>query len=305
MRVLIAVDGSQGAFAAVKQLGQALAASKDEVALYCSPPEFRPAAGSIDPSLLARARQSLTEAIFEESRKRLPPDLQVSTHMVLDEQDPRLGILAAAEKWGAEVVGVGARGLGPMERLLLGSVSRAVVHAAKIPIWVARDSSFAPQRPPNVLLACANTELDRQAAQLVGKFSWPAGTSFSTISVLSSIFSGHVPEWLQQPARSPEVEAMAQAWAREHDDDLRACRTRQETFARSLSAELPGCRSVVAEGVPAREILTTISREKIDLVVMGCHRKRSFVDTILGSTSEAVLNHAECSVLAVPFEPAA
>lgn len=304
MRVLIAVDGSTGAFAAVSQVGQVLATGKDEVALYCSPPEFRPA-GSIDPSLLARARQSLTEAIFEESRKRLPPALQASAHTIVGERDPRLGILVAAEKWGAQVVGVGARGLGPMERLLLGSVSRAVVHGAKIPVWVARDKSFAPQRPPNVLLACAHSELDRQAAELVGKFTWPPGTSFSTISVLGSIFSGRVPEWLQKPARSPEVEIMAQAWAHEHDDDLRACRTRLEEFARSLPTALPGCRSVVAEGEPAREILSTISREKIDLVVMGCHRKRSFVGTILGSTSEAVLNHAECSVLAVPLEQAA
>ena len=41
-------------------------------------------------------------------------------------------------------------------------------------------------------------------------------------------------------------------------------------------------------------------REKIDLVVMGIKRKRAFAQAILGSTSEAVLNHAPCSVLLVP-----
>jgi nucleotide-binding universal stress UspA family protein len=52
--------------------------------------------------------------------------------------DPRHEINAEAERWGADCVFVGARGLGALDRLLLGSVSSAVVHHAHCAVEVVR-----------------------------------------------------------------------------------------------------------------------------------------------------------------------
>ena len=41
MKVFIAVDGSVGSFEAIDQMGRVLSGDKDEVALYCSPPDVR------------------------------------------------------------------------------------------------------------------------------------------------------------------------------------------------------------------------------------------------------------------------
>jgi nucleotide-binding universal stress UspA family protein len=57
--------------------------------------------------------------------------------MVLD-GDPRHEINAEAERWLANCVFVGARGLGALDRLLLGSVSTAVVHHALCAVEVVR-----------------------------------------------------------------------------------------------------------------------------------------------------------------------
>ncbi len=186
-------------------------------------------------------------------------------------------------------------------RLLLGSVSRAVVHHATRPVWVARPRPAGHQPGLNVLWAFEKPELGRSAAELLARFTWPEGTNFHALCIVPSIFAGKIPDWLEQQARSPDVEAMVQAWAREHDAELRASRTQVEAFVRGLPAPLATCQPIIAEGEPAREILATIQKENIDLVVVGSQHKRSVATLILGSTSEAVLNHAGCSVLIVPY----
>ena len=300
MKVLIAVDGSAGSFEAVDQMSRVLSPEADQVALYCSPPEVQVRSYRPDPKLLARAQQGIFEAVFEEARKRLPEGLAKAAHTIVGTQDARHGLVVEAEGWSADVIAVGARGLTTLARLLLGSVSRAVVHHSKIPVWVARARPDGTRRANNVLLACENPELGRAAIELLGRFTWPQGTSFATLSVVQSIFAGRVPEWLQQQARGPDVEAMVQAWAREHEEELQSCRRHMQTFVDDQPPPINSCRCLVGEGEPASEILSTIQKENVDLVVIGSKHKRTIGSMILGSTSEAVLNHAACSVMVVP-----
>jgi nucleotide-binding universal stress UspA family protein len=300
MKVLFAVDGSEGSFDAVGEVAPLLAPGKDEVALYCSPPSIRPGSAATSRHVLARARHGLVDAVFDEARRRFSADWQSAVHSIVGNQDARHGIVIAAEEWGADLTVVGARGLGTFERLLLGSVSRAVVHASKIPVWVAR----APGRRKsgesvNALLTCENSELGCRRAEVLSEFTWPKGSTCRTLTVVPSMFAGKVPEWLQQRARSRDVEEMVQAWAREHDEELRSMRASMEEFTTKLPAGLRRLEPIVAEGEPASTILATIASEKIDLVVVGAYRKTWLASTLLGSTSEAVLNHAGCSVLVV------
>ncbi len=300
MKVLIAVDGSAGSFAAVDQIGRVLGGETDEVALYCAPPEIRMRKQHPDANILARTQQGFADAVFDEARKRLPDALRQRTKTIVGTRDPRQGVVQEAEAWSADVIAVGARGVSALERLLLGSVSRAIVHHSKIPVWVARKPDGEPRTTLNVLLACENPELGKTAAELLEKFTWPGDAQFATVSVVESIFAGRVPEWLEQQSRGPEVEAMVQAWAKEHEEDLQACRSSMQEFVGAMGPPLNQCRTLVAEGEPASEILSAIHAEKIDLAVIGSQHKRTFASMILGSTSEAVLNHAGCSVLVVP-----
>jgi nucleotide-binding universal stress UspA family protein len=47
-------------------------------------------------------------------------------------------IVEEAERWGADLIVMGSRGLGAWNRLLLGSVSSAVVHHAKCSVEIVR-----------------------------------------------------------------------------------------------------------------------------------------------------------------------
>ncbi len=301
MKVLFAVDGSVGSFEAVDEVSRLLAPAKDEVALYCSPPAPPRFAVTTSPEVLARARQGLVDAVFDESRKRLPAALQSAAHTITGTHDARHGIVAAAGEWGAELIVVGARGLGTLERLLLGSVSRAVVHASGIPVWVSRaGQSPSASAGLRVLLACESADEGRRPAQFLHHFTWPEKSTCQVLSVVPSLFAGRVPEWLEQQARSPDVEAMVQAWAREHDEEIRSAQARMDAFLPQLPAGLSDHRATVAEGEPAELILSTIKEHAADLIVVGVHHKSWLATTLLGSTTEAVLNHAQCTVLVVP-----
>jgi nucleotide-binding universal stress UspA family protein len=52
--------------------------------------------------------------------------------------DPREAIIAEADRWNSDSVFIGARGLGRMQRLLLGSVSSYVVNHAHCSVEVVR-----------------------------------------------------------------------------------------------------------------------------------------------------------------------
>lgn len=62
--------------------------------------------------------------------------LKVSTEIV--QGSPRQVIVDKAEKWHADLIVMGSRGLGAWNRLLLGSVSSAVVHHAKCSVEIVR-----------------------------------------------------------------------------------------------------------------------------------------------------------------------
>ncbi len=64
-------------------------------------------------------------------------------------------------------------------------------------------------------------------------------------------------------------------------------------FVATTAGGPPIAAKAVAEGEPAEVILATIQGEAADLVVVGSmHHNEAWPTIILGSTSEAVLNHA-------------
>jgi nucleotide-binding universal stress UspA family protein len=300
MRVLIPVDGSAGSFEAARQIGPLLRPERDSVALYCHPPQVAARRWSADKRLVEGAQHALATSIFDEARGHLPESLRSSLHTILGQQDPKIGILLAAEQWSADLIVMGARGLTVLERMLLGSVSRAVVHACRIPVWIARPAASETPQTPRVLVACDCPDAAKRPLSLLGKLAWPDSAHFTVMTVIESIFAGRVPVWLQQQARGPEVEAMVQAWAREHDEESRASQARMQELVRELGPPLGGAQTLVVEGEPAHLILSTAERDHSSLVVVGARGRHTLGSAILGSTSEAVINHARSSVLVVP-----
>ena len=62
--------------------------------------------------------------------------LKLSSELVSG--SPGQAIVEKAERWGADLILMGSRGLGAWNRLLLGSVSTVVVHHAKCSVEIVR-----------------------------------------------------------------------------------------------------------------------------------------------------------------------
>jgi len=63
--------------------------------------------------------------------------LTVST--VMKQEDARQSLISEAETWGADCIFIGARGMGAIERFLIGSVSSYVATHAPCSVEVVRE----------------------------------------------------------------------------------------------------------------------------------------------------------------------
>lgn len=301
MKILVGVDGSPGSLAAIRQAAALLSPATDEMVLYYSPPEVRlPSGTQLDPAILERSRQALADVVFDAAKAEVPAPLRQRITVITGTQPPRSGVLAAAEECRADCIAVGARGMGPIERLLLGSVSNAVVSDAKVPVLVARPGCQpAADGSYRVLVACDGSPADEGLLAAVKSFSWPAGTTGQLLTVVESLYAGQVPDWLKHKARSPESEEIAKAFEAEFAADKRAAAEALQVRCRNLPAAFQSCPPMVAEGHPAEQILKQAETQKSQLIVVGARGLGAIERLFLGSTSLKVLSDALCSVLLV------
>lgn len=294
MKVLIGVDGSPASFDAVRMAAKLVHPAVDEVAIYFSPSD-------IHKKLAGRASdvvEDLTRSIFEEARSLLPKDFIAEVHVIASTKPPAIGILEAADGWQADFIVIGARGLGSIERLLLGSVSRSVVHGARLPVLVVRGKPVEGR--PFRVLACHHPASAKAVAAIATQLRWPPGTVARVVGVAEPMLAGPLPEWLEKRTRDPDTAAIAKAWAKEHDDELAAIGTRLADFQRTLPPEFRDHAPIVLEGNPGEQILECGKAEGTDLVILGRTPTDAFSRWLIGSTSEAVLTHSTASVLLVP-----
>lgn len=146
MRILLAVDGSPCSEAAVNEVASRPWPSNSEfriVSAFQIPISPTPEAWTIQPGYydeLARAVREQTQKVVDATSARLKEALGPSINVTGEvlPGSPQSAILEEAECWKADLIVVGSHGYGTWHRLLLGSVSQAVVSHAKCSVEVVR-----------------------------------------------------------------------------------------------------------------------------------------------------------------------
>lgn len=147
MKVLIATDGSKFAKAAIKKCCEILAMDNEAEILIVSVAEIASAAGTepfgvsgdfyltINNQMKKAADEHVSEA-KNLVRKSLGDAVKIDT--VVASGSPKSAIIEEAEKWGSDLIIVGSHGYGFFERMLIGSVSDAILHHAPCSVLVVK-----------------------------------------------------------------------------------------------------------------------------------------------------------------------
>ncbi len=136
VRIMLGVDGSPGAEAAVSEVAERVWPSGTQVRVVAAiNPLMVPALNWIEENY--KDEREWVNKVVEAAAARLrSAGLAVST--LIKESDPKRLLVHEAEEWKADCIFAGARGLRAIERLLLGSVSAAVAARAQCSVEVVR-----------------------------------------------------------------------------------------------------------------------------------------------------------------------
>lgn len=146
MKILLAVDGSAYSDAAVEEVLRRPWPAHSEVRVISAfesptvvgmepwvptPEYFEQIEGSV-----REAAEAAKNRALDRLRDIGDKTLKVSNEII---QGPSAQVIVEeAERWGADLILMGSRGLGAWNRLMLGSVSSAVVHHAKCSVEIVR-----------------------------------------------------------------------------------------------------------------------------------------------------------------------
>ena len=146
MKILVAVDGSIYSDAAVEEILKRPWPPESEVKVITA--AETPVLTGIEPwavspeyfEQIEKSVRGAAEDVIKRAMSKLnaldSSTLKISTEII--EGSPRQVIIDEAENWHADLIVMGSRGLGAWNRLLLGSVSSAVVHHAKCSVEIVR-----------------------------------------------------------------------------------------------------------------------------------------------------------------------
>lgn len=146
MKILLAVDGSAYSDAAIEEVAQrpwpphsevkVITAAETPVIVGMEPwaasPEYF---GNLEKSVRDAAKGVIESAVVKLQTTE-DKSLKISSEII--QGSPRQVIVEEAERWNADLVVIGSRGLGIWNRLLLGSVSNSVVHHAHCSVETVR-----------------------------------------------------------------------------------------------------------------------------------------------------------------------
>jgi len=151
MKILLAVDGSASSDEAIAEILRRPWPEQTEVrviTVFETPVMvgMEPwAGGPIYFDDLQKAASSAANTVVEDTLTKLKasPNKKLKATGEVIQGSPGQEIVEKAEQWGADLIVMGSRGLGAWNRLLLGSVSNAVVHHAKCSVEIVRRPSLA------------------------------------------------------------------------------------------------------------------------------------------------------------------
>jgi len=281
VRVLVATDGSRPAQAAIATTVHFPWPDRTRVRAISA----RRTRAEYRRSILLTALDRGAEMAAARARRTLSrrwPDVEVE---VLD-TTPVKGILGEAERFRADVIVVGWRGLGAVRRLLTGSVSRGIVRGSKCTVLVVKQS----KRVREIVVGFDGSPTARRALAFVGRLLPPRN---GRVTLVSAIELMTVPS----QSRFPGAAAVAREVKRQNAIRVRTATKHLNRAAATLKRSGWQTRTMLVHGEPLRDLLSAVAAARAQLLVVGARGTTGIRHVLLGSVAEGAVNRCPVPVI--------
>ncbi|MEZ5941966.1 MAG: universal stress protein [Planctomycetaceae bacterium] len=286
MKIVLAVDGSPCSLNAEQVLSKLpLSTSVDLHVVTVCPSADLHAMSSVPEvvqEMIDQCRAQSQKLIDEAAERCRSWCSSVQTELL--DGHPTKEVVEAADRLGADLIVVGARGQSAVSRFFLGSVSDGIAKNAHCSVLVVRrdeaaETSEAPEIK-RVLLAYDGSPAANCAAKLLASLNLSDDDSIVIHSVIE-----------RAPyAGLPVAETVYEVMQGELEPKVKH-------VAEELRRKTPHVSSVIHVAAHASDdLVAAATKHNSNLVVMGSTGKTVWERLFLGSVTLQVLHHAHCSV---------
>lgn len=284
MKILVAVDGSDHSYDAIRALKHL--ARADELLLVhvldVPMPAYPMMMPEVTQELYATAERTMREdgsRLLDRIASLIPLDAgPVTKQLVVG--SPAEQIVALAESHRVDLALLGTRGMGPIKERLVGSVAHRVLTFAPGAKLILPCPLKALQ---NILLPLQGTSDAQQAIRFLGLKPF-RGTPVVT---LLTVLPHTKPPWPVEASLAERMEA----------DAMRNAKVFLGGIATQIAALGYGTKVMVTLGAPVEGILQTAQTANVDLILAGSRGRRGVTRLVLGSVSHALLHQGHSPVL--------
>jgi nucleotide-binding universal stress UspA family protein len=284
MKTLLAVDGSDNSYAAVHALKYF--ARAEQLTLLHALDVRRPAYPMMPPEVAGEHNTTLEQSVREDG-ERLLARVQslLPMHAGPSTKHLRIGFPAEVIVWmakeqKADLIVMGARGLGPVKERLLGSVSHRILTLAPCATLIVNGPVKAMKQ---ILLPLQGPSDAEAAIRFLQLKPFHDAVEVTLLTVLPST----------GPPRPGDAAGAAAA-----TEELEEQANYIDGVAERLRTIGYQAHGVAVVGTPSTMILQQATTLRSDLILMGTRGRQGIARFVLGSVSHDVLHQMPCPVLA-------
>jgi nucleotide-binding universal stress UspA family protein len=234
------------------------------------PPYFLPSQVAELEGTVQQQRAVLTDSLAKLARETL--DAKLATEIAVLEGHPIEKILEHAASRKPDLIVMGSHGRSGITRMRLGSVAENVVRSSMTPTLVvrAREAEMTP-RISRILCPINFTDAARGCLRASAEIAHSFGAQFVIMHAVEG-----------------------------ENANLKSTREQLCQWVPSEVRSRCDLVEVVRHGNAAEQILLAAREHGVDLIALGAQNHRLFEFTMLGSTTERVVRHADSAVLVGP-----
>ena len=277
-KVLLATDGSGDAELAATTAASLAKSTGSELHVVHV---WRPVPSVHFDALIRQEMRREAQEILDAQVKKIEGLGATVAEVHLREGDASEEITALAAEIGVGLAAVGSRGRGKIRRLLMGSVSDAVVRHAHCPVVVARWKPVA--FPARILLATDGSEEATLATQTTTDLGERTGSELHVV---------HVGE--RPPTHYPDRHGYRALY---EEDEREARQLLEAQIEKMKAAGATVAQAHLRIGRADEEVVVLAEDLGVDLIAMGGRGLGGARRALMGSVADSVVRHAHCPVL--------